>query len=317
MKKILSTIFILFLILNAYAQYRPKILLLPSKIFCMERKYITVNSENGNVKNEPNYKQAFEQDPGLVKVVSRINGLFTDRGIPTIDAQGIIKNIEQNPVSENTDKYSASSLGYSKFSEYSLIEKSGADILVYVGYSEINNANERSLFYELYAIDNNTSKVIAKINENLKVLRSELISTALENAIVQKFDEFSKQFQNYFDDMIENGREINIKLSCSRDFDKNFQTETNDGVGSMLSEVITDWFNKNSVKGKFKIGSSTKDNMRFEQVRIPLKDETGRSIDANDFLRRLRKFLKATPYNIDSKIIKFPSGGMCFILGEK
>ena len=57
--------------------------------------------------------------------------------------------------------------------------------------------------------------------------------------------------------------------------------------------------------------------MNIEQVRIPVIDANGKAIDARLFLKDLQKYLKAAPYNIESKLMIRGLGEAILVLGEK
>ena len=314
MKKILLTFFALIFILNTNAQGLSSVLILPSDDWCIQRKFVTEYNDQGIDMKEINYKQAFEQSTELVKVISKIRQLFSDRGVIVSDAQQIIKSIEESSIKDTFGTSNASSL--SKFHNYDLVRNSRADIVVYFNYYEIKKANEALLSYELNAIDMYTFKIIANYSGKVNVSRSVSIADALQKALSEKFDDFASQFYNFFDDMSQNGREINVNISCNANFSKNLHTAINDN-GDLLSEVISDWFKQNSVKGKYKLGMETINRMELREIRLPLKNEEGNNMHIADFLRKFRKFLKAAPYNIDLKIVRTGLGGAYIVLGEK
>ena len=73
----------------------------------------------------------------------------------------------------------------------------------------------------------------------------------------------------------------------------------------------------NTVKAAFNLSDGTESFAEFEQVRIPLKDDKGRAMDARAFATSLRKHLAKPPYNITSKVVVRGLGEAILILGEK
>ncbi|MBK7882289.1 MAG: hypothetical protein IPJ83_17280 [Saprospiraceae bacterium] len=49
---------------------------------------------------------------------------------------------------------------------------------------------------------------------------------------------------------------------------------------------------ENTVKGKFNMIDATENNIRFEQVHIPLFDDNNNAIDSRQFARGLQKIFK-------------------------
>ena len=74
---------------------------------------------------------------------------------------------------------------------------------------------------------------------------------------------------------------------------------------------------KNTVSGRYNMTDATQNIIKFEQVRIPMYDDKERAIDARGFAKELRKFLKADPYLIESKLMTRGLGEAIIVLGEK
>lgn len=70
-------------------------------------------------------------------------------------------------------------------------------------------------------------------------------------------------------------------------------------------------------KNKFNMTDATENIIRFDQVRIPLYDANNNAIDARQFTKGLQKYLKATPFNIEVKLMTRGLGEAILVLGEK
>jgi len=114
--------------------------------------------------------------------------------------------------------------------------------------------------------------------------------------------------------MFANGREIILRILTWNSWDYNL--ESTDFGDDELSYLIEDWVVKNSVKGRFNTSLSTENMMIFEQVRIPLFDESGRAIDARRWAGYLRKYLKDS-FQIDAKLMMRGLGQSQLVLGDK
>ena len=74
----------------------------------------------------------------------------------------------------------------------------------------------------------------------------------------------------------------------------------------------------NTVSGRYSLVDDNELYMQFDDVRIPVYDERGRSIAANQFARELVKFLRNAPYNItDIKLMNQGLGQVTLLLGNK
>ena len=114
--------------------------------------------------------------------------------------------------------------------------------------------------------------------------------------------------------MFTNGREIIVRVKKFDTWDGDLEKEYE---GKELSAIIEDWMAKNTVKGRFSTTDATENMMLFEQVRIPLFDESGKAIDARGFCKGLQSFLKSPPYNITNKLMTKGLGQGVIVLGDK
>ena len=85
-----------------------------------------------------------------------------------------------------------------------------------------------------------------------------------------------------------------------------------------LNEIIEDWLEKNTVKGKFGAPeiSPSGNRMTVENVRIPVKNAKGRDLDPRTWARGLQKMLRSE-YGIESQLSTKGLGQIQLILGDK
>ena len=115
--------------------------------------------------------------------------------------------------------------------------------------------------------------------------------------------------------MLTNGREITLTVKRWENWDKNLETEIND---EEIVDHINNWLQQNTVKGRFvPSGDASENKIRFDQVRIPLFDKNNQAMDARAFAKGLQKFLRASPFNFEVKLIPRGLGEAILVLGEK
>jgi hypothetical protein len=293
---------------------KPTLMILPSDNWCVQRYFITEFDNQGTKMKVPNYKQAFQEDSEIGQVISKIGSLMIDRGFPLKDAEQEIKNMEQQAAEDNMTQSSASSSSIAESPLDKLKKRAKSDIIVQITWS-INKANEgRSVNFTLEALDAYTSKRIAASTGTSAVSASEVIPVMLQQAVNANIDPFVAQLQAHFTDMFDNGREISVRVKRWQNWTSNLETEFG---GKELNEIINDWFQQHTVKGRFNASDVTENLMTIEQVRIPVFDQQGKAVDARIFLKELQKYLKASPYNIDSKLMIRGLGEASLVLGEK
>ena len=289
MKNLLLSLFIALIALNAKAQQNePTIMILPSDNWCFERSFITkVNNQGVQVKF-PNYKEAFQEDTELAQVIAKIGELMLDKGIRLKDVEQELKNLDQRRAEDNVTLSKTSSSTLSETNLDILKRRVKADILVQLWWEVNNTSNGNVVRYTLDAFDSYSGKRIASSTGN---------SSGSNNIQI-------------------NGREVVIKVNTWDNLKEKIDLE-NEYNDIELSNHIKNWMRKNTINGKFSIMDMSETFITFEQVRIPLKNESGDSMDARDFLNNLRIYLKAPPFNLPTKLMTRGLGEATLVIGEK
>lgn len=315
MKKYILSIFILGNAIFALSQAKkPTLMILPSDNWCVQRYFITEFDNQGTKMKVPNYKQAFQEDAEIGQVISKIGSLMIDRGFPLKDAEQEIKNLEQQSAEDAMTSSTATSAAIAESPLDKLKKRAKADILIQITWSLNKLSDGRSINFTLEAFDAYTSKRIAASTGTGSPSATEPVPVLLQHAVNSNIDPFVAQLQTHFTETFENGREVMVRIKRWQNWTSNLETEFG---GKELSVVIDDWFKKNTVKGRFNASDVTENIMNFEQVRIPINDPQGKALDARLFLRELQKYLKAAPFNIDSKLMIRGLGEAILVLGEK
>lgn len=292
---------------------KPTLMILPSDNWCVQRYFITDFDNQGTKIKVPNYKQAFQEDTEIGQVISKIGSLMIDRGFPLKDAEYEIKNLEQQ-TAEDVMTISSTGSSVDETPLDKLKKRTKADVLIQIWWSINKTTEGRSVNFTLEAFDSYTSKRIAASTGTSSVSSEKVLPQMLQEAVNAHIDPFVTQLQNYFNEMFDNGREITVRIKKWQNWNKNLETEFN---GKELNEIIDEWMQKNTVKGKYNISDQTENFITIEQVRIPVSDNQKNAIDARMYVRDLQKYLKAPPFSIDSKLMTRGLGEAILILGDK
>ena len=311
MKKTFLTLIGLLVTVIVFGQAKkPTLMILPSDNWCTQRYFMTEFDNQGTKQSVPNYKQAFQEDTELGQVISKIGSLMIDKGFPLKDAEQELKAIETRNAEDNmtSSKTSGSSISESPLDI--LKKRAKADIIIQIWWKVNKVDDQKSVSFILEAFDAYTSKRIASSTGN-GTPSNEIIPVQLEKAILANIDPFAAQLQTHFDDMFTNGREIMLTIKIWDSWENDLEIEFD---GEELTDIIDDWMAKNTVSGRYNMTDATENVIRFEQVRIPIYDDRERAIDARGFAKELRKFLKAEPYLIESKLMTRGLGEALFDL---
>ena len=293
---------------------KPTLMILPSDNWC-EMRYFMQEFNNQGVKQKvPNYKQAFQEDTEIGQVISKIGALMIDRGFPVKDVEQELKAIESRTGEENitTSFTTGSFLAESPLDK--LIRKSKADILIQIWWKVTKTNEGKVVSFVLEAFDSYTSKRIASASGNSKPNSTDIVPVLLESAIKANIKPFNTQLQVYFDNMSKNGREIILTIRRWNNWDNNLESEVD---GEEITDHINKWLKRNTINKMYNMSDATENQIRFEQVRIPLYNSDNEPIDAREFAKGLQKFLKSEPFNFQVKLMTRGLGEAILVLGEK
>ncbi|MBV6484860.1 MAG: hypothetical protein KFKLKKLM_01378 [Flavobacteriales bacterium] len=315
MKKIIS-ITLSFVLLSALAfgqAKKPTIMVVPSDNWCITNGFFLEFDNQGTKVKIPDYKRAFQENSDLNLVISSLNDMMSERGFPLKNMESAIKTLEAE-AAENNMLTSKSGAGVSESPVDALKRVAKADIIMQLTWTVNTTGPKKSITFNLQGLDSYTDKQIAGAQGTGAPSFSAEIAVLLQEAVTTHIDNFNSKLQLHFEDMFANGREIIIRIKKFDSWSEDLESEFD---GKELSAIIEDWMAANTVKGRFNTTDATENMMLFEQVRIPMFDDSGKAIDARGFAKNLQKFLKDAPYSITNKLMMKGLGQAVIVLGEK
>jgi len=318
MKKFFSLILLVQLALLGYGQAKkPKIMVVPSRQWCIAKGYITSFDNFGVIERVPDYQRAFDENPSLALVVSKINTLYTDRGFELIDLSNTLASLKRNSAEDAAMNMDRASDGKGEMAE-SLYDKvrnaAKADIIIEIQWTVNTSGPQRSVTYIMRGLDAYSDKQIAGAEGTGPSSMSSDMPKQLEEAVLTNIDNFNARLQAHFDRLFADGREIKVEFRRDKNWSKNFESE----YGSdELSFLIEDWLTKNTVKGRYTTDDATENKLVFSQVRIPMFDDNQRALDARAYGRTIQKFLRGAPFNIEAKLVTRGQGYLIVLCGQK
>lgn len=317
MRKLINVLFFLTVMGQvAFAQVKkPTIMVIPADAWCASNGYMLSYEAQGVKTDVPDYKKALQNDINLFNVITKISELMAERGFPLKDFSSTIKSIEQSSAENQmlTSSTSGASLAETPYEQLGNMAK--ADIMVELLWTINVVGPKRSVTYTLRGTDAYTNKPIASTTGTGAPSLAAEIPVLLEEAVLNKMDDFTSQLQAHFEDLQANGREVSVEvLVFDNGSGKNLETEFS---GEMLSDIIDEWMYSNTQEHRYNISVATENRMVLEQVRIPLYRDNGMPMDTRSFANNLRRFLRAAPYNVECKLLTKGLGKAILIIGEK
>ncbi len=280
---------------------KPTLMVIPGDTWCFQNGYMSSYDMQGRIMNVPDYERALQEDMDLINVITKIGELMAERGFPLKDMASSIRSINQNSVENEMTVSSKSGSTLVETPLDKLLNRAKADILVELSWKINKTGPKNSVTYTLRGIDAYTNKQIAATQGTGAQSFSAEIPVLLEEAVIERMDNFTAQLQNHFDDLLTNGREISLNIHM---FGNGSGKTLEDEFGnSELSEVIDDWIAQNTVNHRYSLTDATENVMHFEQVRIPLYRPNGMPMDTRHFATELRKFLSNAPYQLKAKVL--------------
>lgn len=316
MKKFLLLMSLCLIAATSFGQARkPRLMVVPSDNWCYQHGFVTEYNNQGVTEYIPDYRAALVKNPDLLPVISAINGLMADRGFPLENLESAMRSVNRQSI----ELSAVSARDGSTVQSNELMElrrQAKADIILQLSWTVNEVGPRRSVTYTLQGLDSYTNNEVASAGGTGEPSFTVETSVLLREAAVAHMDEFCNRLQNHFDDLFANGRAVAIYINVfenARGID--LETEFD---GKELREVIEDWMANNTVSGRYSLVDDNELYMQFDDVRIPVYDERGRSIAANQFARELVKFLRNAPYNItDIKLMNQGLGQVTLLLGNK
>lgn len=293
----------------------PKLMVVPSDVWCHENGCMETMEVMGEQVNYPDYKRAMQTNRDLMAVIGKINTLMAERGFPLQDMSQTLRSIERTNQENSVLRTKTSGASLAESPVDRLRRTARADIILEVDWGINTNGPKRSVTYNLRGLDAYSNKQVAGAEGTGAPSFSADIPVLIEEAVQNHMDPFTEQLRQHFDDLLENGREVVIELQIpDNGQDLDFESEYG---GKELAEIIDEWMHENTVQHRYSKADGTENYLLFDQVRIPVYRPNGMAMDADSFARQLRNFLKAAPYNITTKVVNRGLGRCLLVVGEK
>lgn len=291
---------------SAQKAKKPILMVLPSDAWCNKNGYMLELENQGMINKVADYKRAMQENTDLLLVISTLNGLMAEQGFPLKNLETVLKGLE-NSRAKNQMRISrdtGSEVTESPLDE--IVKVAKADILMQLTWTVNQIGPKKSITYNLQGLDAYTYKQIATATGTGAPSFSVELPVLLEEAVNENMEDFTYTLQEHFDDLFENGREVTLQVLTWDHWD---------GDLDELSFEIEDWLDANTVEGRFSTTDITDTYALFEQIRMPLFNASGRSLDARNYFRGLSK--KLNSIGESHKLSTEGLGKVTIILGGK
>ena len=234
-----------------------------------------------------------ENDVNKRIALTKIKEAFDQRGYTTVDFFAKIKALSN-----------ATALGYSQQTDFKtmVIQQSGADVYVEAEIDLLESSSGNAIKVILSAYEIFTANSLANaVCESGKFYTNDY-GKLTSRAVVTGMDKFLNTMQEKLKNIAENGQSIAVTIGIDEDSSYLLSQEVGD-EGLALSDALEIWMGENAYKGNYHIQRTTSKQMLFDDIRIPLKDENGRTYNINKFGLKLFTFFRKLGIKIERTTI--------------
>ena len=275
-------------VVNVTEQQKPKLMVIPSDQLLQKFQMLKQENAQGKTILIRDYSGYLLADENSKFIISTIQDAFVKFGFPLNDLEQTLKSINDQDMIDEVD-------GIKKDAKTVLLTTAKPDVILELDYDLRENMEARGidnmLTYTIRAIDAFSNKVVATIQETEFGKNSSVNSPdkLMANALEGKSADFTKQIGGYFNDIIEKGRTITVRVTIENG--ANFAMSDECLENDTYTDFLIDYVKKNAYKGAYTLTRNTETELYFTNVQIPTLNEDGTQFSAYDFARAMSKAL--------------------------
>lgn len=290
---------------------KPTLMVVPSDSWCSARGYTLSYENQGMTVVVSDYARALREDAKMGMAIHKVEEMMNSYGFPLKNMEQTLKSLS-NQSAEDAMLSSKSGAAVAESPIDRLKKTAKADILIYLNWQTVEMGPKLKVVYDLAGMDAYTNNNVATAQGQSVPLSMDELSI-LQLTIQANMSSFVEQLDAHFNDMVEKGRQVSVRIKAWDDFEDGLEAEF-DGVE--LTEIIENWMSEHCVQGRYHLSDATENMMYFDEIRIPLFDENGRATDTRRWLGNLRKDLKNN-YQIEAKLMMQGLGQAQLVIGGK
>ena len=234
-------------------------------------------------KDGEDIRTVLDNDVNRRIAITKVKEGFDNKGYTTVDFVGKLKAARDNQIFTSDNQTDIKT---------KIIEMSGCDIYVIVEVDSKQDASGSSVNVILSSYEVSTGNSLSnKIGSSGKFYTDD-IGKLTSKAVEKCIDDFTQTMMTKFMEIEQKGNSVLIDISFAEGSTYNMTTEL--GKDKLaLSDILENWFSKNSVNGNYHIQGTTNLKMIFDDVKIPLQDVNGNKYSSNKYALEISNFLKS------------------------
>lgn len=278
--------------LNALAQQAdmPTIIVFPDDVWMNDHGYMRTFNNDGETEYLPNYSDAFVQNREMGTAIQAVQKVLQARGFQHEDLQNLLKDMKRERAEEMANAADGDATEKGAMDE--LMQQARPDIRVDLDYDVKPFGPRKNVSFRLKAVDAYCNDQVASCEGTVEGTMDP-VDLALRKVIAGKSEEFCQQIIDYFMDLRDNGRQINVIFRAADGSGIDFLRDEIGEDDDTYNDFLHQWIRKHAVNRAGKKGRQTKKMCEFKNVRIPFFDDEGEPTDPETWAKGVRKAFKA------------------------
>lgn len=268
----------------------PTIIVFPADSWMNDHGFMNHVMNDGETEYMPRYNDAFVQAREIGTVIQAIQKVLEERKFEHEDLQNLIRDMKRERAEELANAADGDASEKGAMDE--LMQQARPDIRVDVDYAVQSVGPRKNISYTLKAVDAYTSEQVSSVEGTIQ-MTMDPIDLAMRKAVAGNCDDFCQQMIDYFLDLRDNGRKINIVFRAAKGAGINFLKDEIGNDGDTYDEFLYSWVKKHAVRSACKKGRKTGNMVEFKSVRIPFFNADNEPIEAEDWAKGVRKAFRA------------------------
>ncbi len=245
-------------------------------------------------KKDEDIRTILEKDVNKRIAITKIKEAFDSRGFTTVDFVSKLKAALDNNVFHSDNQTDIKS---------QIVQMSGADIFVQAEVIFKQSTSGNSVDIILTGNEASTGNSLANKYGLSGLFYTDDIGKLASKAVENIATDFLNVLQTKFTDIVNNGKSVIIDIRFAQGSKYNMSSDKVGTSGLPLSDQIEEWMGKNAFKNNYHIQGTTDLNMIFDDVKIPLRDQsTGTNYNPNKFALELFKFFRSLNLEVKKDI---------------
>lgn len=238
------------------------------------------------------YASILQNDFDRRMAVGKVQDGFNKKGVTTIELEGKLNatNRALEFESDNADS-----------NDRQLLQNSGTDVYVTVDLQKDMSASGSRVSLSMKAYETASGNILASKQGWTNRFRTNSLDQLCVYAVDDLLEPFLKDISTNFARKIQTGNSVVLRFSIAGSSYKSLD----DPAGSKnypLADMLRLWVRKNAKNGKYHLQGVVGEEMIFDNVQIPNKDESGTVMDVGDFAFAVWEYLNSENISCSKRI---------------